>query len=302
MKTVALFGFAEITRDQILRTDAEEVWTVNRGWHYNIRVDRLFEMHSFQYISDPHNNDTREAIKRREELDDPTIKSHWDWLSKEEHIIPVYMQEAYPEIHNSVRYPIEGVMEDVFSRIKIGKKRVANLGSTIDMMLALAIFEGVERIELYGIEMLSGTEYNYQRTSAYGLMNFAAGRGIDVVLPAESNLITKLKLYGYDAEVQMISRQTLEAHLQDKEASFKQWTDITNAKVGAVEALKKNKVDIEVVKEAEKEVFQAIRMRDSFDVLIQEYQFLIDECDMLETESEFEISNLPLFDKYVKER
>ena len=56
---VALVGFAENTRDLSKNSAADEFWTLNRSWEFDWQIDRLFEMHSYEYITDPNNQDTK---------------------------------------------------------------------------------------------------------------------------------------------------------------------------------------------------------------------------------------------------
>lgn len=78
----------------------------------------------------------------------------------------------------------------------------ANMGvcftSTLAYMLALAIYEGFDRIEIYGCELETGTEYQFQRESFATWVGFARGRGI--VVDDKSNIL-RAPLYGYEGAV-----------------------------------------------------------------------------------------------------
>jgi len=184
VKSVALYCYAPKTRDLVHNSEADEIWSVNWVWQYDPpRVDRLLDLHPRWHLN-----------ARGDEMED-----HWAWL-QEPHDFPIYMIEDYPEIPASVLYPIDEV--------------IANVGrpyftSTVSYMLGLALLEEFDRIELYGIEMASGTEYAYQKAGTEYLIGLAQGRGVDVYIPDNSNLLNSA-LYGYDGGFQMISRQTLE--------------------------------------------------------------------------------------------
>ena len=48
MKSVAIYGFAPQTRDYVHKSDADEIWTLNNFYNYDLpegRVTRTFEMH-----------------------------------------------------------------------------------------------------------------------------------------------------------------------------------------------------------------------------------------------------------------
>ena len=200
MKSVALVGYAEETRDAVRKSQADEIWSINWAYKYDFipRIDRLFEMHPvWVYGASP----KPEHVK---------MKDHWEWLRKP-HPYPVYMLTQLPQVPACVRYPIEEVTNFIFDNKLIkGGNPHDFFGSSVDYMLALAVYEGFERIELYGIEMGSMTEYRYQRESAA----FFIGRVMQyaqIILQPESVLL-RGKKYGYEGG-QMIFRQDLERML-----------------------------------------------------------------------------------------
>ena len=99
---------------------------------------------------------------------------------------PVYMQDVDPKIPTSVRYPIEEITAE-FGMY---------LTSSIAFMLALAIYEDVDEIHIYGVDMDNWQEYADQRACAEYFMGIAKGRGIKVVTPDGCPLLTG-PLYGY---------------------------------------------------------------------------------------------------------
>lgn len=220
MKSVALVGLAETTRDAVLRSDADEKWVLNWSYKYDFikksGFDRLFEMHPIWLYID---NDKPEYQKP---------KDHWKWLQKS-HPFPIYMLRDIPSIPSCINYPIDEVTDDIFGdRLIIvewqGEKHVYDkekgryikhksdmYGSSFDYMMALAIHEGFDLIELYGFEMGGDTEYHYQRDSAHYFLGVANGRGITVERQ-QNSVLMKSKRYGYEG-AQMIFRQDLERHL-----------------------------------------------------------------------------------------
>ena len=227
MKTVAICGFASTTRDGVRRSTADEIWSLNWVYNYDFlpRIDRLFEMHPIWWQA----KNTKPAYEKP--------RKHWQWL-QEQHPFPIYMLEHRPEVPACVVYPIEKVSFDLFGAkwyyqlfdfrkfsfdwwMKIlhrrkkgglllrGRNPMRLFGSSVDYMLALAIHEGFERIELYGVEMGSMTEYQYQRESLMLFAGIGMGRGCTIAIPEGSILFNKNKLYGYEGG-QMIFRQDLE--------------------------------------------------------------------------------------------
>jgi hypothetical protein len=61
------------------------------------------------------------------------------------------------------------------------------------------LYEGYERIEIYGFEMSSGIEYSRQKAGAEFWLGFAKGLGIEIYLPPGCKLLGENEpLYGYD--------------------------------------------------------------------------------------------------------
>lgn len=91
-------------------------------------------------------------------------------------------------------YPIDEIVEffktDYFS-------------NTVDYAIALAIYRRFKEIGLYGINMMRGSEYAYQKAGVEFWIGQAMGRGITVKnhSPISTVLKTKnRKMYGYDRE------------------------------------------------------------------------------------------------------
>lgn len=202
MKTVALVGFASTTRDAVQQSKADEIWTLNWAYKYKFipRIDRLFEMHpiwAYDGIEKP------EYIKPIQ---------HWKWLHNP-HPFPIYMLHQLPQVPSCIRYPIEDVTEYIFGRRLLSGDNPSDFySSSFDYMLALAIYEKWDRIELYGFEMGSLTEYRYQREGSAFFIGNAIGRGITVQRQSNS-VVLKTKRYGYEGG-QMIFRQDLERLLE----------------------------------------------------------------------------------------
>ena len=199
MKTVAICGFASTTRDGVRRSKADEIWSLNWVYNYDFlpRIDRLFEMHPIWL----------QAKNKKPDYEKP--RKHWVWL-QEQHPFPIYMLEHRPEVPACVVYPLDKISRELFGdRLVKGKKPLRVFGSSMDYMTALAIYEGFERIEYYGVEMGSMTEYSYQRESLMLFFGMALSRGIEIITPSDSILLSKTKLYMYEGG-QMIYRQDLE--------------------------------------------------------------------------------------------
>ena len=214
MKTVAVVGFAESSLVFAKDSKADEMWSVNFAWDYGVpRIDRLFEIHPIEVLVYNANLGKRD-------------KKHLDWL-QQEHDFTIYTYADYtgehildgvidspPRIPNSVPYPFEkldGIFENLHRQ---NRPTQIYMPSTVSYMLAMAIFEGFERIEMYGIEMAGSTEYMYQKAGTEALLMYAMGKGIEIYFPEHCKL---MNIKPYHKGLQMITRQTLEAHVTEYE-------------------------------------------------------------------------------------
>lgn len=166
MRTVAIVGNADSKKYAPFEDLSKEIWGINE-WCPNLkRATRWFQLHT-------------PDVWRHNKKD----KHHLKKLQRSK--IPVYMQEHYEDIPNSVAFPKE-----------IIEKHGHIFGSTMDYLMALAVEEGFERIELYGIDLAIYTEYASQKPSFMYFVGLARGLGIDVFIHPESGLSVD-QLYGF---------------------------------------------------------------------------------------------------------
>ncbi len=171
MRSVALIGKAMRARAAAPLGDRNwEIWGL--GWDTVPRVARMFELHG------------------QVELDEVIAgKSIMDRLK--ELRCPVYMQEKHPDLPNSVKFPIDEVIDCL---------GIDYFGSTFAFMLGLAIYEKYDRIGIWGVDLNTTEEYAYQRPNAEFLIGLAIGRGIKVRLPPNTNLLRAPGRYGWEQE------------------------------------------------------------------------------------------------------
>lgn len=142
---------------------------------YRRPLDRYFDLHS----------PTRWGINGKKKGD------YLKWLKG--NTVPIFMQEKYPEVPASVRYPKERIL------MEYGQPR-RYFTNHIAWMMALAFSEGVTTIGLFGINYGHHTEYETQRGCAEYWLGRAAERGINLIIPEECTLLSVPKsLYGYDS-------------------------------------------------------------------------------------------------------
>ena len=201
-KTVALVGFAANSRTQAPYEKRHvEIWGCNEayvaGFMVNpdgeFRVDRWFQIHKHEDFSRENNsNDER----------------HYEWLQRE-HNFPVYMQEKFEEIPNAKKLPLAVLEEEFFSNLYSTIPTGASVPwldteddhgfftSSFAYMMAMAIYEGFEKIEIWGFNMGTQSEYALQAPGGTFWISAALNRGIDVVVAGSSPLM-RVPLYGYE--------------------------------------------------------------------------------------------------------
>jgi len=216
---VAIVGFAQTSNHLAPYDDPEyEIWGINEEYVLETlqtsdgrpRWDRWFQLHK------------RWDFTRNNNANDP---KHFEWLklqrAVEEGGFPIYMQEHWDDIPASVPFPLDDVCR--YSR----GGRDGNDGyftNTISYLLAFAAWsntpegkayfgrdEGFKRVEIYGVEMASGTEWEYQRPNLEYHIGMARAHGVEVILP-EVCRIAQGRLYAWEVS-RMINRQELEFRL-----------------------------------------------------------------------------------------
>lgn len=190
--TVAIVGSHPRTRTEFDFDRADcDVWLFNEALsnpanEWAKRADAVFQMHEEAIWKNPANRN------------DP---HHYNWLTMQTGVT-VYMQEQYPQVPRSVAYPLE----EVVARFKI-----RYFTSSVAYALALACLHGYKRIELYGVEMETNTEYQYQRDGVTLWIGVALGMGIEV--DAHVGIFDQ-PLYGYEGEV-VLPYETFDARISE---------------------------------------------------------------------------------------
>ena len=155
-----------------------EIWTGGNAPAKEdvLRVDRAFELHPKRYWG---------------QLVVTTRLSNYD--------CPIYMQDHYEEIPNSVKFPYEEVRKQFYIPVMGDDLYVTN---TITWMLLLAIHEGYTDINIYGVHMAHETEHAYQRSScswALGIIQGLnmCGHDIKLYIHPDSSLLHAEYEYGF---------------------------------------------------------------------------------------------------------
>ena len=191
-KAVAMVGFSARHRHLTPFDDPNiEIWGLNRlhQQKWFTRTNRMFQLHPIKYLQKCVGLSAGD-------------RDHYEWLTQK-HDFPIYCQKAYSEFPSAVKYPIWNM------RRKYGDFYT----STLAYMMAMALDEGFNHIELYGYDMEADTEYKYQRDSAEYFIGLAEGMGVEVFLPSNSSLIKGgLGMYAYET-TEVGYRQLLEGRI-----------------------------------------------------------------------------------------
>jgi hypothetical protein len=173
-QTLIIMGSHPGTRGEFdwTREDGDIV-VFNEAMHMSwvLRADYVLQMHLPIIWRNPTNRN------------DP---GHYAWL-KSGNTPVILMQEAYEDVPKATRYPIEDV-----------KKLGEYLTSSAAYAIAWGIVSGYERIEIYGVEMETQTEYAHQRPGVAYWIGVAIGAGVTV--DYHGGILTS-PLYGYEGDV-----------------------------------------------------------------------------------------------------
>ena len=215
-RSVAIVGFAHTSMSEVDKSQADEIWSINYAWRYELpRIDRLFEIHKLEWLAVPQG-------KRSQE--------HYEWLHKE-HPYPIYTYKQYPEIPCSVAFPFDELFKQILWPQCILEVRDSgeyitedseDARSTISYMVMLAIAEHFDRIELYGVEMGSDTEYGHQKPNLFYLLGYAAALGIEIFYPEASSLFAANLYHEYG---QALTGEDVNEHIDFYQTKLDQWRE-----------------------------------------------------------------------------
>lgn len=237
--TVALVGFSMSTRHLVPYEDtATEIWGINDAYktaNFMKRWDRWFQIHPLDYLATQDNS--------------PRDAEHIEWL-KQPHDFPIYMHEHYKDMPASVPYPLNDVC-------KMLRKRY--ITSSFGFMMGLAMLEGFQRIELYGFDMKTFSEYAHQKPNTEWMIGLAEGRGFDVLIPPQSTLC-KGPIYGYE-DLDISFRQEMEYRQMSLEEQVRKDLNEFHKLDGIAETLKELSKEYPELKERADNARQAVELQ-----------------------------------------
>ena len=275
MRTVALVGKSPLTRGLVTESLADEIWGAGTSY-IDTRLDRLYEVHPLYQLKSGHYK-----------------AGHWDWLTTQDEV-RVLMLEPSEEVPAAEKYPVPAAVAlcAEMTRATGGPQKVFT--SSFDFMLAAAILEDWDRVELYGFDIATkNTEYLYQVPGVAYWLGQAVGRGIEVVLPDTSPLM-RSNIYAWESGGQMIARHDVDVRLRKYKAAEKTAQMTLNSLLGLSRGLssangsadpanKERQPVIQIqIQHAERSLFVKAGARLALEQMI-------DECDY--SEPDYEIVN-----------
>lgn len=176
LRKIAILGGASTLKYAPWHDPTWELWSHHSCRHMCGRdPDLLFDLHPPELWTDP-----------KKKFWDPDY-TKWAQTNR----IPIMMQQAYPEVPASIKYPF-GQMITEFSR--------GYMTNTVSYMVALALMEGVTHLGIYGCHYDTGSEYGPQRGSCEYWLGVAEGRGVHILIPPGCDLLNRPSLlYGYES-------------------------------------------------------------------------------------------------------
>ena len=201
-KTVRIYGTAaNLARTPPPSSKGVEVWLCNGILAYQRRLPvsmqewtRWFNLHSREHM-----------IK--------TYPDSYNFYRKHANGRPIYLQKVQPDIPTSVEFPRKEIQE----YFATAKRPNRFFTCSACWMIALAIMEGFDRIELWGFELRDnkrnpGECFKFERPAFFYWVKQARDRGIVVTLTKEAEALPFLPgdpdnytglLYGYSTKAEL---------------------------------------------------------------------------------------------------
>ena len=196
MRKLAIVGsHTDTAKDAPFSDPAYEIWVFNEApqscpgyspekpqYEWCTRWDVCFQMHKPEVYMSPNNM---------------VHPDHWQWLQKNHGRKTIYMQDYDEFVPNSRRYPLDELCTE------FPPAKLRWLTSTPSYALALALYQGYEYIEIWGVELTSNTEYSYQLENWLYWVGVAKGILGDNLVLNSGQVHFKSRLYAYEGEIQI---------------------------------------------------------------------------------------------------
>lgn len=184
---------------------------------------------------------------------------HWEWLQKK-HPFPIFMQDKYPEVPSSVKLPIEDIYNEFLT--PDGRRYFT---SSIALIMGHLYLLGYKRIELYGFEMASNTEYYLQRPCASWMGGRLRARGIDLYVPPSGSFLSG-PVYAYE-DIWIGWRQDMEVNMVKLISKNKELKEQIELDRGALQVYTELvKIHPEIREEADKFYKELVDKEDTYEL------------------------------------
>lgn len=243
VRKVAIVGFSETTRGMAPFEDRTwEIWSLGSMARQCPRITRAFEFHNEAELRRVHKATYDDFIgwyaAQAEREPGSVIVSHLGPLA------------GRPGVE---RFPLIEITRSIFG--VHGEARVRDAlahggalpgvlwTNSIAYMMALALYEGVSHVGLFGVDMAHQIEYVEQRHGVTLLLGMLMGRGIHVHIPPQSALLWSDHVYGYQDTRTASALHQVEAWCADDVAAIEQQqreaVAAVNHLAGQIEAAKR---------------------------------------------------------------
>lgn len=198
-KKIAIIGFTA-SRDQApWGQPGWEIWICNNLWKLvPDKWHRLYDLHDLATIT----SDPEQAAFIAGQKGQTATGDQVELAGR-----PVVCWEPQQDWRTAVPYPrpeITGLFGNYFT-------------NSISWMIAHAIAENATELHVYGVDMATSGEYGGQRPSCEYFLGLAAGLGIKVYLPPESDLLKVAFMYGAEDDTAMFAKlSSREKELRDR--------------------------------------------------------------------------------------
>jgi hypothetical protein len=197
-KKIAIIGCSDHKEKAPWGDDTWEIWGVNNLFisltpERMKNVGKWFEIHNIEKLPNG------KFLRRKDpNFRGQDVNNYIADLAKLH--CPVYMQKHWDEIPNSIIYPVQEVINIIKSDY---------FTNTISYEIAIAIIGILQgqydpTIGIWGVDMavksdlMGNAEYSHQKPSCEFFLGLAAGMGINIILPPESDLLKARFLYAFN--------------------------------------------------------------------------------------------------------
>ena len=210
--TVCIVGLSPTSRDRVFKEPpGTEMWSVNTG-HFCFTLEQMLRFTAWFQVHP----------RREFEMANAKRPEHLEWLRACK--IPLYMEETWPDIPASVKYPRAEVVKDIGTNY---------FTSSIAYMVALAIYLKYDEIRFYGVDMPSQTEYVCERPCVEFLLGIAHSRGIKIIVPEDCPLMRGQRYAETVTISSTLLKEKINGHIRNRDQKLADY----NEACGMVKAL-----------------------------------------------------------------